>query len=73
MLIQQQRAAFDLKDPFQSYVPVFWQTMIHSFPTHDSCRARYLAVKSLGFRIYPWKSGTQQHSPSGTRKHSGKF
>lgn len=31
MLIQQQRAGFDLKDPFRSYVPVLWQTMIHSF------------------------------------------
>lgn len=52
MLIQQQRAGFDLKDPFRSYVPVLWQTMIHSFPAHDSCRARYPAVKSLGFRMY---------------------
>lgn len=49
-LIEQWSAGLDLKELFQSYVPMLWQTVIQQ----NSCRARYLAVKPLGFRMYPF-------------------
>lgn len=72
-LIQQWSAGFDLKEPFQSYVPMLWQTMIHSFPTQNSCRARYLAVKSLGFRMYPFIASEVPRNIHLEQGNNGKF